>query len=222
MAPRKPSVKPARRTRLRTDAPPLTREDWLAAAYKAVVEGGFDNLRVLKIAKTLRVTRGSFYWHFANHADLRAEVLAQWRQRQAGLVRALEAELDTDPVRDLEHVLDAALDQAGPQLEHMRFELALRGLGRRDSGVARLLAEVDAWRMELFQHKFLRLTGDASLAAELAALFYLAMVGSYQALARPSNPPQLKTYLRWLISRHLVAPHAKAPTRRAKARPKPR
>lgn len=217
MVAKKTAVKTvARRTRLRVDAPPLTREDWLAAAFKAVVDGGFDNLRVLKMAKALRVTRGSFYWHFGSHADLLAEVLAQWRQRQAALARRLEETPDADPVRDLEQVLDAAWEQAGPHMEHMRFELALRGLGRRDAAVARLLAEVDAERMALFQHKFQRLTQDATLAAELAALFYLAMVGSYQALARPTNPPQLKAYLGWLIARHLVAPHAQ-PAARGKA-----
>lgn len=211
----------ARRTRLRVDAPPLTRDDWLTAAFQAVVDGGFDNLRVLKIAKALRVTRGSFYWHFKSHADLLAEVLAQWRQRQAALLRRLEENRPEDPVQDLEQVLEAAWEQAGPQMEHMRFELALRGLGRRDPAVAQLLASVDAERMALFQHKFQRLTGDATQAAELAALFYLAMVGSYQALARPTNPPQLKTYLGWLISRHLVAPHLKKPQTKRTAR-KPR
>lgn len=196
-----------RRARLRADAPSLTRDDWLVAAHDAVVEGGFDALRVLSIARALRVTRGSFYWHFASHAAWQDALLQRWRERQATLLQALQAPLDDDPVRDLERVLDAALDQAGSRMEHMRFELALRGLGRRDPAVARLLAEVDAQRMALFQYKFQRLTGDAARAGELAALFYLAMVGSYQALARPTNPPQMKALLSGLITRYLVAPH---------------
>ena len=63
----------------RSDAPRLTRDDWLDAAFNAVVEGGFDKAKVLMIAETLGVTRGSFYWHFADHADLIAveELLAE-------------------------------------------------------------------------------------------------------------------------------------------------
>lgn len=189
---------------MRPEGPLLTREDWLDAAHGAVVDGGFDHLRVLQIAKVLRVTRGSFYWHFTGQAELQGELLQRWRSQQFAVDAALQAEACADPARDLEHVLEAALAQIGPQLEHMRFELALRGLGRRDEAVASMLAEVDALRLSLFERKFLQLTGDARTAAELAALFYLAVVGCYQALSRPANPPQLKDYLQRLISTYLI------------------
>ena len=42
----------------------LGRDDWLDAAFRAAVEHGFDGVRVLTLADTLQVTRGSFYWHF--------------------------------------------------------------------------------------------------------------------------------------------------------------
>ena len=57
------------KTRKRSETPRLSSDDWLDAAFRAVVEGGFDNVRVLVIAETLGVTRGSFYWHFTDHAD---------------------------------------------------------------------------------------------------------------------------------------------------------
>ena len=38
----------------------LTREDWLNAAFQAVVKGGFAEARVLTLAEHLGVTRGSF------------------------------------------------------------------------------------------------------------------------------------------------------------------
>jgi AcrR family transcriptional regulator len=198
----------AKRTRQRTEGPPLTRDDWLDAAHAAVVEGGFDKLRVLSIAKALRVTRGSFYWHFTEHADLLADLLTRWRERQLATDRELRPVTLDDPQADLEHVLEAALAQVGPDLEHMRFELALRGLGRSDAAVAALLAEVDAMRLSLFEAKFLRLTGEPRTASELAIVFYLAIVGSCQALGRPNNAPQLKDYLKHLITSHLITQHA--------------
>jgi AcrR family transcriptional regulator len=201
-------MKTAQRKRMRPAGPPLTRDDWLDAAHAAVVEGGFDNLRVLQIAKVLRVTRGSFYWHFSGQAELQSQLLARWKLQQVAVESALQPDLAGNPQQDLEHVLDTALAQIGPQLEHMRFELALRGLGRRDDEVARLLAEVDALRMGLFERKFLRLTGDARTASELASLFYLAVVGCYQALSRPANPPQFKDYLKRLISTYLIQQQA--------------
>ena len=71
-----------------------------------------------------------------------------------------------------------------------------------------MLADVDGQRMDLFNDKFLRYTGDATKAGELAALFYLAVVGSYQALSRPTNPPQVKAYLQTVITRYLIEQQA--------------
>lgn len=188
----------------RTDSSKLTRNDWLDAAFNAVVEGGFEHVRVLALAQTLGVTRGSFYWHFTDHADLVAALLARWREQEAASEQLLQAAVTDDPQADLEQLLDAALAHAGADLENMRFELALRGLGRRDPAVASLLVDVDRTRLGLFVSKFQRLTGDPKVAADLAALFYLAIVGSNQALSRPANPPQTKDYLKTIITHYLI------------------
>lgn len=187
-----------------TSPPRLARDDWLDAAFNAAVEGGFDAVRVLSLAQALGVTRGSFYWHFTDHADLIAALLARWRDRELESGRTLKLDPDRTPQAELERVLDFALAHAGADLENMRFELALRGLGRRDAGVAKMLAEIDQTRLRLFEHRFERLTGDAKLATDLAALFYLAIVGSYQALARPNNPPKLESYLKGLIAQYVI------------------
>jgi AcrR family transcriptional regulator len=197
-------MKAAPKAKKRPEAVRLTRDDWLDAAFKAVVDGGFDKARVLLLADALGVTRGSFYWHFTDHADLIAALLARWRERETELDLVLQSESTPDPQADLERLLDAALAHAGADLENMRFELALRGQGRRDSGVAQMLLEVDQMRFDLFQQKFLRLTHDSKVAGELAALFYLAIVGSHQALSRPSSPPQAKDYLKGLIVNYLI------------------
>jgi len=192
------------------DSSRLSRDHWLDAAFRAVVDGGFDNVRVLVLAKQLGVTRGSFYWHFVDHAELVTALLARWRERELASHQSVASVADADPQKDLELVLEAALAHAGVDLENMRFELALRGLGRRDAKVAAMLIEVDQLRLRLFAGKFLRLTGEQRSANDLAALFYLAIIGSSQALSRPANPPQTKDYLRGVIMRYLIRQHAPA------------
>lgn len=197
MKPARPSPEPGHSTRLTPDA-------WLDAAFQAVVDGGFDNVKVLAIAQTLGVTRGSFYWHFADHAALLQALLDRWKAGELALNQR-EAKLkSTDAAADLVQLLEAALTHAGNNLENVRFELALRGLGRRDPKVAAMLAEVDDARLRLFESKFLRLTGDPQTATELGSLFYLAIVGSDQALSRPGNPPQLREFLKTIIERYLI------------------
>lgn len=186
------------------DSSRLKRDDWLDQAFWAVVAGGFENVKVLSIAEKLNVTRGSFYWHFSDHADLIASLLTRWKLQQISLDQKLDSQRSGNPVKDLEDVVDAAFTQAGATLENLRFEQALRALSHQNTEAAQMLAEIDAERMKLFESKFIAIVKDAKKARDLSALLYLAIVGSYQALSRPVNPPNIRNYLQTLISTYLV------------------
>ena len=182
----------------------LTRDNWLDEAFKAVVAGGFDNVKVLAIAEKLKVTRGSFYWHFTDHADLVGSLLMRWKLAQLELDEKLKSHRSDDPIQDLEFVVDAAFNQAGSELENLLFQQALRALSHLHAGAAQLLVEVDAERINLFESKFLAIVKDKAKARDLAALLYLAIVGGYQALSRPVNPPNIRAYVQGLITNYLV------------------
>ncbi len=186
------------------DGARLTRDNWLDEAFQAVVIGGFENVKVLTIAEKLKVTRGSFYWHFTDHADLIDSLLMRWKLAQLDLDEKLKSHRSDDPVKDLVFVVDAAFNQAGSELENLRFEQALRGLSHLHKGAAQMLVEVDAERIKLFESKFFVILKDQTKARDLAALLYLAIVGGYQALSRPVNPPNIRAYLQRLISNYLV------------------
>ncbi len=186
------------------DGARLTRDNWLDEAFQAVVVGGFENVKVLTIAEKLKVTRGSFYWHFTDHADLIDSLLMRWKLAQLDLDEKLKSHRSDDPVKDLVFVVDAAFNQAGSELENLRFEQALRGLSHLHKGAAQMLVEVDAERIKLFESKFFVILKDQMKARDLAALLYLAIVGGYQALSRPVNPPNIRAYLQGLISNYLV------------------
>ena len=182
----------------------LSRDDWLDQAFWAVVAGGFENVKVLTIAEKLKVTRGSFYWHFSDHADLIRSLLLRWKLQQTALDQKLDSQHSGNPVKDLEDVVDAAFSQAGATLENLRFEQALRSLSHQNSEAAQMLVEIDTERMKLFESKFMAIVKDVKKARDLSALLYLAIVGSYQALSRPVNPPNVRSYLQSLISSYLV------------------
>ena len=182
----------------------LSRDDWLDQAFWAVVAGGFENVKVLTIAEKLKVTRGSFYWHFSDHADLIRSLLLRWKLQQTALDQKLDSQRSGNPIKDLEDVVDAAFSQAGATLENLRFEQALRSLSHQNSEAAQMLVEIDTERMKLFESKFMAIVKDVKKARDLSALLYLAIVGSYQALSRPVNPPDVRSYLQSLISSYLV------------------
>lgn len=56
----------------------LAREDWVRAGLQALGKSGSSGLKPDLLAKELGVSRGSFYWHFANVADFHEAVLEAW------------------------------------------------------------------------------------------------------------------------------------------------
>lgn len=67
----------------------LSRADWLKAARLALRRGGVEAVRVEKLARTLRVTKGSFYWHFTNRDALLEQLLVEWERELADIIPTL-------------------------------------------------------------------------------------------------------------------------------------
>ena len=58
----------------------LDRDDWVKAAWDVFVSGGISAVTIKSVAETLDVTRGSFYHHFLDRADLLRELLRYWER----------------------------------------------------------------------------------------------------------------------------------------------
>lgn len=71
----------ASRTAPQNASTPLDAEAWIDAGFEALAEGGIDAVRIDPLAKSLGVTRGSFYWHFTDRAALHQAMLKEWRKR---------------------------------------------------------------------------------------------------------------------------------------------
>src|SRR5262249_32384697 len=58
----------------------LRAEDWEDAALEALGSSGLAAVNVQSLARTLGVTKGSFYWHFADREALLKATLARWEE----------------------------------------------------------------------------------------------------------------------------------------------
>jgi AcrR family transcriptional regulator len=56
----------------------LSREDWAKAGYQALCSRGLSAVAVEPLARRLGVTKGSFYWHFADRDALLVAVFERW------------------------------------------------------------------------------------------------------------------------------------------------
>ena len=182
----------------------LGREDWLDAAFRAAISGGFGAVRVLTLADALGVSRGSFYWHFSDHAELVTALIDRWYQRAIATDQGMRSGDLPDPTKRILHILDSAIAHSVEDREYDRFEQALRSLASKDKAVGTLLEEVDRARLQMVHAHYLQLVQDDETAREMAALFYLAVVGSHEALNRPSGSAKVSDYLKSIIAKHLV------------------
>lgn len=62
--------------------PSLSSEKWAHAALDAIAVNGVAELSIESLARELGVTKGSFYWHFANRSALIKAALQLWAQRE--------------------------------------------------------------------------------------------------------------------------------------------
>jgi AcrR family transcriptional regulator len=58
----------------------LTARDWLDQGLKTLARQGFTALKAEPLAKAMGVSRGSFYWHFADIGAFHAAILKHWRE----------------------------------------------------------------------------------------------------------------------------------------------
>lgn len=158
------------------DKEQLSRDGWLDAAGAAIAEGGFDDVRVLTLAKRLGVTRGSFYWHFHDHAELVISFLDRWRDRRLAELDYLRTSGD-DTETELRRIFHLVLSEPVWNTRQMRVELAVRDFARRDAHAAGIVAEVDRARIDHCASLLEKVMTDKEQARDLALLLYVATIG---------------------------------------------
>lgn len=140
---------------------------WTRAGLEVLAEGGIDGVKVEALARRLNVTKGSFYWHFADRDALLNAMLEDWRRRATiALIDRLEASRDT-PQEKFRALL--ALPTAGNSMLNSDIELAVRLWGRRDPRAQTALTEVDELRLR-YLTQLLVLAGVPDLNARARAL----------------------------------------------------
>ncbi len=148
----------------------LTKSDWLTQGLRTLARDGANALKVGPMAAKLGVSRGSFYWHFRDIGDFRAQLLQTWQERSTDrVIRELEAR-KAEPDR-LAHLMKRAFSVKRD------LDRAIRSWAAEDGDVARVVAAVDAARVAYIARMLVSAGVDSQRARSRAAFMYWAYLG---------------------------------------------
>lgn len=147
----------------------LTKSAWLNHGLIVLAKKGAGQLKVGPMASALGVSRGSFYWHFADLAAFERDLMAAWEETTTGQV--IEATNPSGGREALERLILRSLadDRA---LDH-----AVRAWALQNPLVAERVARVDERRIDHIHTLLIECRLDASTATPRAQLLYWAYLG---------------------------------------------
>ena len=185
----------------------LQRFDWLQKALEIFVEEGIDAVRITRLADDLGVTRGSFYWHYSNRADLIDSLVSFWKDKNtAAIVDSITpaSSLADGIFRYFETCIDTS--QFDP-----RLDLAIREWARRSANIHALVDSEDEARIEALRLFYLRFDYAMPEALIRARVLYYSQIGFYALGTRESLKTRLgytEAYFEAFTGRRLPADEA--------------
>lgn len=153
----------------------LTRTDWLAAALDCLLEGGVDNVKITRLADRLGVTRGSFYWHFKDRADVLSGLLEIWRRTNTAAILAAVA----DAPSPREGVLGLFACWLDTELYDPKLDMAIRAWAQADRALLVQVRKADQDRLTAIASMFERGGQSRQQAVVSARNIYYMQMGYY-------------------------------------------
>ena len=162
---------------------------WVHAALQALAAGGPDAVRVETLAVSLGVSKGGFYWHFADRQALLEEMLDTWERTGTEDIIARVASHPGDARAKLQKLFDITSSPEG-----LAVELAVRDWSRRDGDVAGRLRRADNRRMEFVRSLFGEFCADEDDVEVRSMMSYSMVIGSYFVAVEHGAPQGAAVY----------------------------
>ncbi len=187
----------------------LNANDWIQAALDVIAESGIEAVAVEPLARRMGVTKGSFYWHFANREALVTAALQDW-EHQETVEMIQRAEAESQP-RERLHTLFHTAANTDERAEQILLTLS----GSKHAAARDCVRRVtEAWRAYI-ENCYLALGLEAASARNWATFAYSTFIGTVRM--RRDHPdalpdgPAFNDYLRFLI-RSLIPTGEQTPT----------
>ena len=148
----------------------LGKLDWIKHGLVTLARDGPNALRVESMAKKLRVSRGSFYWHFRDIKDFRSQLLRSWEDRSTDQV-IQDLDMHAAPPDRLEYLMQRAFGG------RRNLDDAVRSWAADDKTVAKVVAATDSKRIAHIEKLLVEAAVEPKVAHHRATFLYWAYVG---------------------------------------------
>jgi AcrR family transcriptional regulator len=149
--------------------------EWIAAAREILIEQGVGAIKIDRLARRLKVTRGGFYWRFEYLANLLAALLDDCRNTNSvAILAALEGA--GTPAERFDALMRVWIEEDGYS---SAYDTAVRAWGRVDPDVSKAVHEVDDLRLAAFERLFADAGCSPREALVRARVSYYHQVGYY-------------------------------------------
>lgn len=158
----------------------LTKDDWLFAGFRALCDGGPAAIKAEAIARELKTTKGSFYWHFSDVPAFQREMLLFWQVKATTeLIKAL-APYEHSPSDQLYRLIQLMVDLHSDAYGGFKAEPAIRHWAVFLPEAANAIKTVDGLRLAWLRERFEKIGQLKEQAVINAANFYALVMGLEQ------------------------------------------
>ncbi len=162
-----------------------TVQDWEDAALSAIAREGLASLAIPKLARSLGVTKGSFYWHFASLRELIEKSLRRWEERDQTTLDELRE--IADPRRRLAVLFEQAMEQR--EAHALYVALASSAVPQ----AARIIRRISNRRLRFLIESYAEAGLNPADARARALLAYTAYIGALHL--RLSKKQEIDAYV---------------------------
>ncbi len=185
-------------------APRRTATDWTMAVLGAIAHGGVGSVSIEGLARELGVTKGSFYWHFADRGEAIEAALLVWEEKGT-----LEIIRQLREVNDPRQRLISLLSLIVTDQQHGPIDVGLAAQAN-DPVVGPILQRITLARVEFVADLFVELGFTPAKAKRQARLAVASYLGHFQLQAAMPNDKYLanpgKAYLNQMAEMLLAGP----------------
>lgn len=168
----------------------LSRNEWLARALEVLSKEGGSVLTVDALVQRLKVTRGSFYWHFKDRTDFIRQLVDHWSivfsQKVAKETHELGGKAEERLLALMKTIVRNKLNQ---------YDIPIRAWASHDSIAAHRVKMVDQYRTDYVRSLFeeMGFTGDElEMRTRTIVVFYSLEPGIFLRVPSKQQVKQLK------------------------------